>query len=217
MKRKFTAIALIMGLAVSYSFGQTCAPPTTLDAVVNPLTVDITLDGTATYEKCEFQVRVLGDPTWSRARLDVTSLPLTFSVNVLSNLAALTTYELRARCACDLSDITMPDVSPFTPADTFTTGDTPSVRLAQQPLEISAYPNPATDFITLNYTSVFDGVITATVIDLAGRTVATREFNTVSGVNALRLDLEGIEGGSYFIRATDGVREHVESLTISAN
>jgi hypothetical protein len=213
MIKKFTVLTLILSLAFTYTFAQTCVPPNAVNIVVNPITVDISLTGAdTTWEKCEFQVRELGDPTWKRARINVPPTPVALSVNVLSNLAALTTYELRTRCACDIS---VPTVSPFTIADTFTTGDTPSVRMALEILEIEVFPNPAADYVTISYNTAFDGMLNATIMDMSGRTISTVEYAVVSGSNAIRMDLSGIENGSYFIKVSDGNRERVESISIA--
>lgn len=63
--------------------------------------------------------------------------------------------------------------------------------------EMSLYPNPASGQVTINCES--EGVKTITVIDIAGRTVLTREMNE----NGYVLSVRDLNKGTYFVRLMD--------------
>lgn len=69
--------------------------------------------------------------------------------------------------------------------------------------ELILYPNPASNQVTINFDS--DGQKTLSVIDVAGRTVMTREMNQQSHV----LPVHDLKKGTYFIHVLDHNSERV--------
>lgn len=75
-----------------------------------------------------------------------------------------------------------------------TTGDEPNVSIAEAGKdEVKVFPNPATDFVTID----MEGVNRVEVLDVTGRTIASTTQNVV--------DMKGMESGVYIFRiVTDG-------------
>lgn len=63
----------------------------------------------------------------------------------------------------------------------------------------SAYPNPATDFITLGYQLNTASEVTVKVIDNTGRTVRMMSLGTQTGNNSVTVDLADLSAGIYSI------------------
>jgi|GEM_PF-2040710 len=82
----------------------------------------------------------------------------------------------------------------------FETGYYCSASLDEQKLSnLKIYPNPATDFVTLEYDLTKNSLIQ--LIDINGRLI--REFEaTNTATNLLTLNLENVKIGTYFIRIT---------------
>jgi hypothetical protein len=60
-------------------------------------------------------------------------------------------------------------------------------------------PNPARDFTNLTFYNDRAEAINLTVHDLQGNTVIRQEIQSVNGANALRLALDHVDAGSYFV------------------
>lgn len=67
-------------------------------------------------------------------------------------------------------------------------------------------PNPAKDYVNLTYYNDRVEAMTLTVHDLQGNTVVRQEIQSINGANALRLALDQVDAGSYFvsIQGTNG-------------
>lgn len=63
----------------------------------------------------------------------------------------------------------------------------------------SAYPNPATDFITLGYQLNTASEVTVKVIDNTGRTVRMMSLGTQTGNNSVTVDVADLSAGIYSI------------------
>ena len=61
--------------------------------------------------------------------------------------------------------------------------------------EITAYPNPAVDMLTIPFANK-EGNATINITDVTGKTVSTQQVN-LTGVNTLKLDVTSIESGMY--------------------
>lgn len=65
-------------------------------------------------------------------------------------------------------------------------------------------PNPAVENTTLSFSSPTSANITATVYDLAGRTIKAESFRCESGVNAYNLNVKGLNSGIYVVALSNG-------------
>lgn len=80
---------------------------------------------------------------------------------------------------------------------------------------LRAYPNPASDHITLAYTLMQDGPVRGRIVDVMGRTVYRFSSNGVLGEQTQRLHLPALASGFYMIRLTtpDGLKQRPVVLT----
>ena len=207
-------MTFLLGLFAFGASAQTCPPPDTIlvniDTVALELTVDL-VGADSVWLKCEVQVRESLDTTgsWRRARIDGTSI----LVNLTSNLAPQTDYDLRSRCACALPPDTL-DVSPFSPLTSFTSPEVGS-RMGVEATTFNVYPNPVVNTMSIDYIADFDAEIEVSVIDMAGRVVVQQQHNVLSGANAINLDLSSLENGNYFVSVSNGTAEKVQPFSVA--
>lgn len=79
--------------------------------------------------------------------------------------------------------------------------------LAPNPPKISIYPNPAKDFVTLQYsnnTSVNNAIITIT--DILGKCLVTHSFSLEAGKGNEQVSTYGLPAGFYIVNVVDGDR-----------
>lgn len=61
-------------------------------------------------------------------------------------------------------------------------------------------PIPATDFVDLNYQAAEAGPVTINILDAQGRLVKTKETSVVYGAQTIKMELNGISAGMYFVQ-----------------
>jgi hypothetical protein len=130
------------------------------------------------------------------------------SVNILSGdigttnvpyaaAGAGTMWTWRVRCACSISPL---DVSAFTAyGDTFSV---PVARQADAPVvDLTAYPNPATDRVLLGLGDAVSRETQVRVLDLTGNVV---DFMQVpADARNMELDVAALPNGVYFVQVGD--------------
>lgn len=62
------------------------------------------------------------------------------------------------------------------------------------------YPNPVSDFLTIDFAVQNGGLAQAGVFDLMGKKVRTEQFNLTAGNNSIRISLAGLPGGPCVVR-----------------
>lgn len=65
---------------------------------------------------------------------------------------------------------------------------------------LSFYPNPALDFLSVNFDSKAGKTAMISVINPVGQAIATNSIETLTGANNVTLDLAGVAGGIYFVQ-----------------
>jgi hypothetical protein len=75
----------------------------------------------------------------------------------------------------------------------------------------SAYPNPASDILTIETTEYTSGVITAVIFDMQGREVAEQMITADNST----INIKGLAEGVYTIRLQAGLYNSVQKLVIS--
>ncbi len=71
-------------------------------------------------------------------------------------------------------------------------------------INMSVYPNPASDNMTVSFEA--EGDFTITLTDMAGRIVSTNAYNNLSGTQSISVPVTNLENGNYIISvATEGV------------
>ena len=65
--------------------------------------------------------------------------------------------------------------------------------------QLSIFPNPASDFATINITARKNGDVNYSITDLTGKELLTGQLNLVAGENAKQLNLKGMARGIYLV------------------
>ncbi|MFI5220196.1 MAG: T9SS type A sorting domain-containing protein [Bacteroidia bacterium] len=69
---------------------------------------------------------------------------------------------------------------------------------------ISVYPNPASGFVTVNYSMQKAGLVNIDIINVMGAVVSHHENAANAGANKLKLDISKITNGVYTVKTTVG-------------
>ena len=67
-----------------------------------------------------------------------------------------------------------------------------------------AFPSPAEQELTVEYSALKEGAITLNILDVFGRTVTTQNLAATEGANIARLKVEKLSSGAYFLVLSDG-------------
>ncbi len=89
------------------------------------------------------------------------------------------------------------DWGEFSSVWSFTTEDANSVFFDNESYIIKIMPNPAQDYILLNFKSDIGNIATADIIDINGNIIQNISENSISNK---RIDVSGFAAGKYFIR-----------------
>ena len=81
-------------------------------------------------------------------------------------------------------------------------------------MDMSVYPNPASAFLNILFTSPTDENITLRFMDMRGKTFRTYNFTAVEGMNQYTINLEDFRNGLYFIELTDGTNRIFRKVLI---
>jgi hypothetical protein len=100
--------------------------------------------------------------------------------------------------------------------DTFELSSTStSIDNSYLDLKFSIYPNPANNILTLDYTSKNNDKSVLSITNIVGEKIKEFQINTVSGINTLNLNLEGINNGVYFINFINNSSKSTKKFVIS--
>jgi len=72
--------------------------------------------------------------------------------------------------------------------------------VASSKSSLDVFPNPATDFVTMNFNPENKSVCSYRIHDVTGRTVAQQDLGQVSGSRSERIDISSFDNGVYFIQ-----------------
>lgn len=79
---------------------------------------------------------------------------------------------------------------------------------------IDVFPNPAKGSANVSVLSRKENTSSITVINTIGQTVIAKEVRTVSGINSIPLDLQGLPSGIYFVQVREGETNLTKKLII---
>jgi len=77
------------------------------------------------------------------------------------------------------------------------------------------YPNPAGEFIMMDFFSSAESSLTCNIVDMTGRILASQKELTIEGMNTFKVNTESLSSGIYVLRVSDGVQIHAQRFLIS--
>jgi hypothetical protein len=66
------------------------------------------------------------------------------------------------------------------------------------------YPNPASEFVYLNFNSATEGSVNIQIVNSIGQLVKQHPFNTIKGHNQIKIQVADIRPGMYILRINKG-------------
>ena len=71
--------------------------------------------------------------------------------------------------------------------------------------KLMAYPNPTKSALDINYESNEDVSLNIQVLDMTGKVHLTKQIEGLKGDNNIRLDIENLPNGAYFMHVNDSM------------
>lgn len=87
----------------------------------------------------------------------------------------------------------------FFSLDNFTTNSTVGISESGRISTVSLFPNPANDYINLQFYTQQSKIMQLHISDVTGRVVKSMEYHSVAGENAVNIDLSELQSGIYFL------------------
>jgi hypothetical protein len=123
------------------------------------------------------------------------------------------TYTFRVRTNCSNCSQQSGILTPFTTINFTPAAPKDAVTQEVANFAVRVYPNPTTGLFTLTVDAPQAGAASVTLVDVAGRTVHTRDLNVFEGKNELPMDLTGNTAGIYLLKFSQGsFTEHVRLI-----
>ena len=69
--------------------------------------------------------------------------------------------------------------------------------------KLVAYPNPTKSGLNVNYESNEEVSLNIQVLDMTGKVHLTKQIEGLKGDNNIRLDIDNLPNGAYFMRVND--------------
>jgi hypothetical protein len=79
---------------------------------------------------------------------------------------------------------------------------------------MSIYPNPASDYVKLNYTLDKSDLVSINITNVLGQSVYQNETKMVSGSNSVNVDLKNFKAGVYFVNTTVGEKTYTSKFIV---
>ncbi|MEM7163092.1 MAG: T9SS type A sorting domain-containing protein [Bacteroidota bacterium] len=79
---------------------------------------------------------------------------------------------------------------------------------------LNVYPNPAEDFVTIEFNSIETGQLTLELFDISGRLLDTQVLNSSNGFMRQEVNLSQYERGSYVLRLRHGAFSNTARFTL---
>ncbi len=88
--------------------------------------------------------------------------------------------------------------------DNFTVVNTVGLQELQNVMNISLFPNPTFDNLTLNYLAKTETTLSIAIYDVFGKENLTTQIHATIGINRLNLETANLDAGIYFIELKEG-------------
>mgnify|MGYP006253024745 CR=1 FL=1 len=181
-----------------------CDTPTNITTTfVTNTKVRVTWDAMPDAIKYQVQYRVQGTSSWSRKGTRKT-------FRNLKDLAASTTYEYRVRTRC------ADGWTAYSPIETFTT---PAARLDSSfvvetaaAIELSLYPNPVSNILTVEYDTNTSNGVNIQILDITGRQVM--KLHNENEGDEVQFNVANLQSGYYFIQIDNGKEQITEKFIV---
>ena len=76
------------------------------------------------------------------------------------------------------------------------------------------FPNPAQDFLNLNFIGDENSLAEVTMLDLMGKVIEVKSINTVDGLNSVEMSTSHLENGIYILRLTQNDESYVRKFVV---
>lgn len=150
-----------------------------------------------------FQYKLATEPDW-------TSIETPDNFIALNNIIPEVTYDWRVKTICEK----FTDTSAISAVHQFNSIPTGTSDLTENFASVSLYPNPATTTTTLEIILPESDIVRLSVIDLLGKVVHYEEFKALAGSNLHAINLSGLSGGIYSLKAVSGTHTGMQQLVI---
>ena len=79
---------------------------------------------------------------------------------------------------------------------------------------LSVYPNPASEFVTVSYTATANEAVSYRMTDLSGKSVIARDLGVRNGAQIENIDLSNVASGMYILEITSGTKRSVQKVSV---
>ena len=79
---------------------------------------------------------------------------------------------------------------------------------------LSVYPNPASEFVTVSYTATASEAVSYRMTDLSGKSVIARDLGVRNGAQIENIDLSNVASGMYILEITSGTKRSVQKVSV---
>ena len=93
----------------------------------------------------------------------------------------------------------------FFSLDNFTTVSTVGINELISTTNISLFPNPTSQNLSINFETPVSTELSTAIFDITGKEIKQYQIQTLVGKNQLTLQTEDLEAGVYFVEIKDGV------------
>ena len=93
----------------------------------------------------------------------------------------------------------------FFSIDNFVTYTTVGINELESVSDISIFPNPVKDHLTINYTCEKENNLLISICDISGKEVLNEKQQNNTGYNRIELQTSALEAGVYSIQLSDGI------------
>lgn len=100
----------------------------------------------------------------------------------------------------------------FFSLDNFTTNSTVGISESESISEISIFPNPANEHLTIQFKATQNKATVLNIVDIAGRVIKSIEYNSITGINSLKMDVSDLQSGVYFIKNNDSSLQTIKFI-----
>ncbi|AEA43820.1 T9SS type A sorting domain-containing protein [Fluviicola taffensis] len=79
--------------------------------------------------------------------------------------------------------------------------------------DVTVYPNPASGIVNVAF-EANGGEYSVSILDIAGRVVATKAISSASGSTTIEMPIADLQAGNYFVSVSQGASTHTQKLMV---